>query len=277
MATIKIPATAHRQLDDVESLSEGNKRIITAAWKDKYSVLRDCVRSLKVGDFCSEGGKIRSSSLRRAPGNMGVLTLNMEIVEDDGDELDPKVLKETWSIKSCRNDVSILAYCGSAENSPNREWIECWQKEPDADIAATGKFRKSDGTISDLSEQDHNAATSDLMAKIRQGVESVIRFYPQITCRRIYDKPPKEVMKHLGYINNPSSPGSDAKYPRNLSSIIQSHQWLNIQDDAEENSDDTWTRTESWIGILKTDNPDSAPWDANLYGESRWPMPYKHQ
>ena len=46
-----------------------------------------------------------------------------------------------------------------------------------------------------------------------------------------------------------------------------------MQDDVSENPDGKFTRTESWMGIKKTNG--TTAFDPNLYGENRWPMPYQ--
>jgi hypothetical protein len=275
MAIVTIPPEAVMQPDSQESLTENGLVAISLSWSASFSTLQTTARAIARGDEY-DGMLISTWSLRRSAGDQGVLTISFieKDVTDDTGLRSPK--KETWSIKTCRNDVSILGYCGKDENNPNREWIECWQKEPDAEVAAGNNYTRPDGSISDLLIESHGAATSELIAKIRQGIESVMRFYPQITRRRVYSAPPDGMMENLGYIDTPGSPGANAKHPGNLSNIINKHQWVKIQDDCDESSDDSWTRVESWVGILKGDSPDSAPWDEDLYGANRWPMPYNH-
>ena len=59
-----------------------------------------------------------------------------------------------------------------------------------------------------------------------------------------------------------------------MDALINAHQWLKVQADCDEQQDGTWMRTESWIGILKTDKNNGTPWNADLYGENRWQMPH---
>lgn len=275
---VDIPESAVLQPGETEEMSESGVRTLTRTWFDKYDRLQTLARGIRVGDPFDESGSliVLSSSLQQTDGG-ALLSLRLAVVdEDDADNDNEDVIKkETWSLKSLRNDVSILAYCGSGENQPNREWIECWQKEPDAEVAAGNTYTKPDGTVASFEETDHEAATADLIAKIRRGVESVMRFYPQLTCRRILSKAPKKMLDELGFISDPFDPSDVATKPGNLSTIVGAHQWVMIQDDCDEGSDGQWERVTSWIGILKTD-ADSSPWDEDLYGENRWPMPYTH-
>ncbi len=74
-------------------------------------------------------------------------------------------------------------------------------------------------------------------------------------------------------------PGSSGalltKHPRGLAGKLALYQWLKSQDDLDELPDGKWTRTESWMGILKADDPSggNSPWDADLYGAGRWTFP----
>ena len=60
----------------------------------------------------------------------------------------------------------------------------------------------------------------------------------------------------------------------NRVTIEELARWLKAQDDCDEQQDHTWMRTESWIGIKLTDDPNSSPWDPDLYGPNRWQMPH---
>lgn len=292
---VKIPTTAVLQPDKSEGMTETGARTRTISWFDNYDILKACARAIKVGN-AYDGGEVLSWSLKGHPGG-GILSLTLTIPDkDDSISNESDVKKEIWTLKSCRNDVSILGYCGTEESQPNREWIECWQKEPDAEVARTDNYTKPDGTVSDLTKTNHTAATSALIAKIRRGVESVMRFYPQLTCRQILSGPPDGMLERLGYIDTPNpnsaalqppedsggSEGSEEETegpkfgaPKNIGQIIADHQWVCVQDDTDEDQAGDWTRVRSWIGIRRDSSGDSA-WDEDLYGKDRWPMPYTH-
>ena len=164
-----------------------------------------------------------------------------------------------------------MAYCGPSEGAnPNRAMIEAWMKEPDGALARNHQFRSPDGTIQDIS-----GASLTLVQKIEKGVEAVIRFYPVVTRTRTYADVPPACLEKLGFIDTPPVPSGTAKKPSGLEAAVNAHQWLKVRDDAQEQTDGKWTRTESWMGIAKSDDPNSSPWDADLYGANRWPMPYE--
>ena len=171
-----------------------------------------------------------------------------------------------------------MAYCGDGENEPNRALIEAWMKEPDGNLAKAHQFQKPDGEIVELTT---DAATMDLVQKIEKGIESVIRFYPVVTRTRTYADCPPACLEKVGFVDTPPAPTGTAKNPTGISTAVSAHQWLKIQDDAQEQPDSKWTRTESWMGIAKSDANDNAPWDADLYGTAgstqRWKMPHNHQ
>ena len=167
-----------------------------------------------------------------------------------------------------------MAYCGSGENEPNRALIEAWMKEPDGELAKKHQFKKPDGEIVQLTD---DAATMDLVQKIEKGIEAVIRFYPVVTRTRTYADCPPACLENIGFIDTPPAPAGTAKKPTGIGAAVNAHQWLKVQDDAQEQTDGKWTRTESWMGIARSDSTDNSPWDADLYGANRWPMPYNHQ
>lgn len=264
---VNIPGTAIPQLEEGAARTESGLRVVHRSWKGPYDELASDAQGIMIGDEY-DGGRVTSWELQRLPANTGILTISFVMIEDE-------ILQEVWSVKSCRNDVSILAYCGKSENQPNRPWIECWQKEPDADIAARGAYTKPDGTVAELgtgATESREAATSELMSKIDRGVESVMRFHPQLICRTTTAKPPADMLDKLGYIDVPA-PSKNAEAPENLDSIINQYEWVKIQDDCDEASDGSWTRTQVWIGIEKSGE---GAWDPDFYGPNRWPMPYTH-
>ena len=172
----------------------------------------------------------------------------------------------------------MMAYCGSGENEPNRALIEAWMKEPDGELAKKHQFQKPDGEIVQLTD---DAATMDLVQKIEKGIEAVIRFYPVVTRTRTYADCPPACLEKVGFVDTPPAPSGTAKKPTGIGVAVSAHQWLKVRDDAQEQSDGKWTRTESWMGIAKSDANNGAPWDADLYGTEestqRWSMPYNHQ
>ena len=275
-----VPSGAERQPDDREGRSDTGETTAAFSWKGDYDDLATAAHALVKGDEIDAGWIYSSHDLRRVPGDLGVLTLNCvpdpgtEGGDDEqGEEGEEKPLKDLWGLKSVRNDVSIMAYCGSGENNPKRALIEAWMKEPDGELAKDYQYKAEDGRIVELTQ---DAATMDLIAKIEKGIESVIRFYPVVTRTRTYANCPPKCLENLGLIDTPPAPGADAKTPNGLAQAIADYQWLKVQDDAQEQPDGNFDRIESWMGILKTDGNNNSPWDADLYGANRWPMPYDH-
>jgi len=96
-----------------------------------------------------------------------------------------------------------------------------------------------------------------------------------VTRTRTYADCPPACLENVGFIDTPPAPSGTAKKPSGLATAVNAHQWLKVQDDAQEQTDGNWTRTESWMGIAKSDSNNNSPWDENLYGANRWPMPYQ--
>ena len=100
--------------------------------------------------------------------------------------------------------------------------------------------------------------------KISKGIDSVMRFYPLITRKRIYDGEPDVVLENLSKLDTPPVPASTSKVhvPKGLNAVVQKYKWLKCQDDADQNDDGTWTRVEAWMG--------ASNWDEDLYGANAW-------
>lgn len=278
MANFTPPTTAVAQPDETAGRDDAGNLKKSFSWKGPYTDLETAGKGIAKGDVVATGWVASSWSVRRTPGDYGVLTVECtppDPTSGSGTEEDPTVvepLKDIWSIKSVRNDVSIMAYCGPSPGAnPQRALIEAWMKEPDGDLAENLQFRKSDGTVFDISNSEY-PATVALIGKIRKGIEAVIRFYPVVTRTRTYADCPPACLENIGFIDTPPAPAGTAKKPSGLATAVNAHQWLKVQDDAQEQTDGKWTRTESWMGIPAVDG---SGWDADLYGANRWPMPYQ--
>lgn len=283
-----LPASAIAQPDETAGRDSSENLTKAFSWKGPYSELETAGRAIVKGDVivAGENGWIASAwNVRRTPGDCGILTVECTPPNPAGTDehgaatVEP--LKDVWSVRAVRSDVSIMAYCGPSEGvNPNRAAIEAWMREPDAALADQDKFKSENGEIQELSQ-----ASKDLVAKIRRGVEAVIRHYPVLTRTRTYADVPPACLENLNCIDSPPVPADAAatrdKKPNGLKTAADKYQWLKCQDDAIEQTDGQWTRVESWMGILKTDGEGNSPWDANLYdkpgaGSQRWPMPYEH-
>jgi len=278
---VTIPSGAKRQPSDALAMDAEGGRSASFSWKGPFDDLESAAESIAHGDAMpSDPGtawKVDSWELRRTNADYGVLTINCKTSDatDTSQEGGGGTLpfRDVISVKSVRNDVSILAYCGSSPSQPNRAAIERWMREPDPKLAAQMKYTDENGSVVDFNEEPLLKNSIPLLQKIMKGTERVIRFYPQITRRRSYYAPPTDLFQKLSYIDTPPSPSSNTLGPNGVSTLISAHQWLKVQDDCDEQQDRTWMRTESWIGIATADSQEGSPWDADLYGPSRWKMP----
>jgi len=288
---ITVPEGCHRQPTEQEGVDANGNKTFSYILKGTYSALETLLHSLDNGDEIESGWVMSNANLVKGPGGSGTLTINCTPNDTTGagTEQSPtvqKALDELWTLRSVRNDRSILAYCGSGPNHPCREWIEAWQKEPDGRLASQNSFTRADGSVfvinvasEDSAVQNRAVSTIDLLSKIRKGIDSVMRFYPMLTKTTTFSTPPAAVYENLAYIDTPTV-GTTAttarlRKPGNLSAIISGHVWLKCQDDCALTADGKHQRIESWMGILASEGG----WDENLYGavaDGRWPMPYAH-
>jgi len=274
---ITVGAHCYKQANSGESMDESGNGSINIVYKGPYSELEMMMGSLCQGKKVEDGARAKSWQLNGLNGGLGLLTITCaaEVADTAGTDGEGNAtstqtpIKDTWSIHNVRNDRSIYAYCGDSPGAnAQRADIEQWAKEPDGDLAALFQYREADGTVRTLSSPSQQVAS-----KIAKGVESVIRFYPAITRKRVYTAPPDECLDNVGFIDSPPVGGTsispNAKKPSGLSQKLATYQWLKIQDDVDEQSDGNWVRTESWWGALASEGG----WDENLYGASRWAMP----
>jgi hypothetical protein len=265
---VKIPNTALKQVRRLESLGNSNVKELQLHFKDpNYATLETFCKQLRRGDIVEEGWALDAWTLEGIPGGGGLLSFMCVPVEKIDSDGFPVAYKAVWSCKSVRNDVSIYAYCGTAAS---RTSLELWQKESNAQLAEAFTFHSlNDGYTTDVL----NSVEQAIAQKIKNGIETVIRFYPVLSCTSTWGRIPSTFMDKIGFIDTPGAPAADETHaPSNLSEIINAHSWLKVQDDVVESGDNKWTRTESWMGIKTSDT--SSGWDAELYGDNRWSMPY---
>lgn len=271
---VNIPATAIRQPSDQLNKDASGATGFSAAWKGPYDALETAAKAIKQGDTF-EDKTVATLNLSTIPGGWGLLTINFSSTSESSGAGSLEPLSDKWSIKSCRNDVSILAYCGNDTDNPSRAWIESWQHESNAKVAEDGNITLPDGTVANLDDIEQHTATRELIEKIKTGVESVMRFYPMVVRKRVYSDVPDGCLEDLGFVDEPPAPGLNAKKPQGLASVINQYEWLKVQDDADQVDANQWARTEAWMGIKKTNN-NQHPWDPDLYGPNRWDMPYRN-
>ena len=271
---IEIPNGCYRQTTESEEKDRQGIATRTVVVKGPYDAVSGLYAGVSKGSEIIDGYVMESSSLTRS-NSAGVATFDcIPVSAVEGS------LSEVWTLRSVRNDKSILAYCGDGDDNPSRALIEAWQKEPDGSVAMLPGFTKSDGSIFVIGTDDAGVkatATNDLLTKILKGIDSVMRFYPMLTKTRTYAKPPETVYEHLAEIDVPVVGEADKTTgklfkPGNLDDIINGHTWVKCQDDVTLQADGKFVRTESWMGFA------GESVDVNLYGsgEQRWEMPYCH-
>lgn len=254
---VTIPNTAVEQVDQTQGRSQAGDTW-SRSWKDAYAALETAANAIKTGDSY-DGGVVTNVGLRRVPGNYGVLTLTLTKDDTDDSSATQTALKAVWTCKSVRNDMSILAYCGAAASRVN---LELWMKEVDAALANNNSFHKNEVETDTL-----NSLEIAIANKIRKGIDSVVRFYPVLTCTSTWSRIPSTFQRKIGYRDTPGAPAAyETHAPVNLSSVISAYDWLSVQDDVVETGDGKFKRVASWMGIDGT-------WDDDLYGSNRWTMP----
>jgi hypothetical protein len=166
-----------------------------------------------------------------------------------GGASDPYISR-TWSMSMTQYEYPLYKYLNAEEAKLLKKW-ETTDDEHRGEFKYVSAFEEGTGNklYGSLSGMPLSVAT-----KMWNGVESVLRFYPQATRTSIYED--KQTFAYIyGNLNHIDDTPDDE-----FSEL--SCQWLKSGADWTENNDTTWTLTESWIG---------APhWDSNLYGLGAW-------
>lgn len=277
---ITVPTDCHQQPTEQEGKTEAGVLTHTYVIKGPYTALKTYMAGISPGDNIDDGYKAKTAMLQRNPGDYGTLSI---VAEKNPDSIDATAGQsiaesEVWELKSVRNDVPLLAYCGESSSEPQRAVIEAWQQEPDGNLAKENSYKTSSGETVVISD----APTLAVIEKLKRGISAVMRFYPMVTVTRVYSSAPTEVYSNLATINTPAGgpvkvdgEGANARErrekPAGIAAVVSAHSWLKCQDDVKKGDDGKWTRTQSWMGCLASEGG----WDGNLYGTAnRWPMPY---
>ncbi len=260
---VNIPTSAYKQVSESYALNASGVKTRRVQFKSSdFASLKTAAGNIERGDAYDDW-IVGSWDLTTIPGGGGTLTLSL-VPDDSSDEAGGrKAQRAVWTCKSVRNDVSILGYCGESALRVN---LELWQKETEQKLAEQYIFHLDKINTSRLNSQEQEIAK-----KINKGIDSVIRFYAVLACTSYWSKLPSDMMKDIGYIDTPGErEATTVEKPDNLSTIINGHSWLKVQDDVAEQSG-SFVRTESWMGIPTSDS--STGWDEDLYGIKRWAMP----
>lgn len=241
-----------RQPEDTANLDESAVLGFSIRFKGPYSTLKTAASGYSQGDLVEKDVALKAWEVQKRPGALGILSLLCAPVDQTSGGASPSTqpFKVQWSVKSCRNDKSILAYCGG---SAKREALELWMKETDADALDQFGYLRPDGSVEPLNSQEQEIAN-----KIKKGIDAVIRFYPIVIRKRFYHAYPTDSFNKIGFIDSLPSGAPD----------LSGYDWLKVQDDCDENGD-YWLRTESWMGAIESEGG----WDEDLYGANRWRMP----
>lgn len=258
MPTPTPPAPMHAVTTQTQPEGEYNatqgEESITVVRKGLYDSLKTEADALTIGTSTESatGLHLSAINLSRTVGALGILRLTYSDTESSEQQTDAEAISVTWQMKHAQKLVPIWRYCGPSAQNANRARISAWMREPDADLYGAYRYRTKNGTVVELVAQDQLLA-----AKIRAGIEQVMRFYPTVQKTTHYTKGKiTGVGIGLAYIDTPGSPWDDA-------SPGGSDMWLKVGDDVTRNADGSQQRVETWIG--------EENFDANLYGDlQRW-------
>lgn len=204
------------------------------------------------------------------------------VVLSAGDEPDEEKIV-TWQERSCQYQYPLERYAGKIDAQHTESSygdagkLETWKNENGTDQALYGEFKiKVDGEEEALKDR-----TLDIAKKIFAGIQSVERYYPEITRVTEYryiegddEEVEKSIIDHID--ETPDLAKIDDTPDSVWAGKFPNTSWLKVGYDvqtAASQFEGYWnaTVTETWRGVDKTDN--SSGWDKNLYGSEaadRW-------
>ena len=239
--------------------SDDEGETATVRWKGSLDLIKAQAAGYRIGQpyTVAAGGVTIQGDCKRAtvetgPGGLATLSLSLFAEHKTASARSAKKYKEDWELTNSQEMIPISQYAGpSGGANANLRQIELWRNGDDPDLYAAYQYKDGDGTVT------LDGGTLKLAEKIRQGIETVMRFSPTIRKVTRYSKGHVAGLgKKLSHIDTPS----DA--PSGMANAAKA--WLKIGDNLSIAGDGTQTRTELWLGA------DS--WDENLYGEppKRW-------
>lgn len=214
-----------------------------------------------------ESSRVFKMESDRSKWSVGVL-IELPKGPDPGDDDDSGIISQVWSSTMAQYQYPLEKYLNGKEAFGVASWdvsdpfIKLSSQYEYSDLSVvknpdTGKQNLSVlgefvGELKDISER-----AVDVSKLKWAGVDSVMKFYPQVTLTTVYTR------YHHAHTREKSL-GCIDTYPNR-----QFHQeswisWLKTGFDWTENTDGSWTLVESWMGAPK----DDGGWDRRLYGES---------
>lgn len=229
-----------------EQLQADGRKIRTLVRKGPYADVLAEAQANGLGALIADVGYVLQWQISRSAGGGGVVTYTCADVSA-GEWQDNSPMADAWSLRNTQITHPLSVYCGPSQ-AANAQWrrIQQWAGERD-NALYTQMLYKSGTSVRALTGPDTLIAS-----KIMIGIEEVQRHYPVAQRSRIYPRQPAGVGTGLDHIEAPAEFAGAAAT------------WLKVQDDASQNSDGSWTRTEQWLGAETL--------DINFYGEppDRW-------
>lgn len=236
----------------------------------RYSALKEFALGLKVkrdNDFGTDGSPderyVESWTLERLEADYGRLTIVVRVrpISTEGgdpeeDDPDP-VAEEKWSIKNVQTQLPLSRFVvdgAPSLSAPHIHSIAMWRQEPRQELYDAFQFMAPNGTVYRL-----DGPSKAVARKYKQGIESVMRFYPVVTRTVTYKHwiseeaiAGLEIGSKLAHIETPEKTFG-----------LSSGKWLCIQDEGDWAADGTFVRVTAWQGCKNL--------DTDLYGDSgRW-------
>jgi len=195
-----------------------------------------------------DGGIVQSSVTEKIEADRAKWTVQYKTqLSGGGGESDPYT-SQTWTMNMSQVEYPIEKFLSESDASEFQKW-----KNTDDEHKAKFQYFAAMSQGAGPQYGDLTGRALSAAQKTLNGLEAVLRFYPQATRTSNY-KVKHTFSSRAGKLNHiDSTPGSQ---------FDVSCSWLKTGFDWAQNNDTTWTLTETWMGAEK--------WDNELYGDNPW-------
>jgi len=169
-----------------------------------------------------------------------------------GSSTDPYTSR-TWSMNMSQMEYPIERFLLSSDAFLLQKW-----RNTDDDHKSRYQYFEAMSQGAGPQYGDLTGRALSAANKVMKGLEGVMRFYPQATRTSIYSTKHEFATRKNKLNHIDTEPGDE--FGNTFGGL--SVQWLKSGFDWTENSDTTWTLTESWQAAEK--------WDPDLYGPNAW-------
>lgn len=246
--------------------------ILNYAYTNKIGSGYDCEHGLS--------GRVESCRTLKIDADRSQCTLVVNCPYDSGDNPD-EALNTTWACNMAQLELPLYKYCTPNYTSSDLStWgdaaaIEAWEHEDNPTLKTNYHYTVFDTQTQETTEKELEGRSLEIAKMMNSGVDNRICFYPQAT--RVTRWASLSDVQGEGTSLKDREAELNLKDTQPLSSdltaflTVENYSWLKSGYDIQQNTDGSWSLTESWIGTPTY----LGEWNNALYSKDdnvRWKM-----